>query len=226
MRLLLLFLLFFTQNTFGQIRNSGDILARRGIHQALKLEAFYYQNVGHDIQSQYGKIVAAYYNKDTSKAILITEKISTYDPTNNIREDEHNKVNFITADAFEEHYSNKHVLRTISAIYYSDPNDSNQWFLEVTDSTNYFIEISRETLTNYITRQIRPFFIDKEKQELLPVFWDSGRFAPSPDLRLHPAWNSYGKNIWQNREKKWRPYIGIPVLVRDFYLNKINNHGY
>jgi hypothetical protein len=226
MRFIIPLFFFFVLNTYGQTEDSYRILLEKGIRQAAEISELYKHGSGHDIQEHWGVAVASFCNLDTTRIIMITEKASTYDATNNIREDEHNKVNFITADAFEEPNTNKHILRTILAIYYPVMDTSKQWFVEVTDSTIFFTETGAKTLTKYMSGQVQTFFIDSEKNELLSVFWESGRFAPSPDLRQHPDWEGYGKHVWKNREKKWRPFIGMPILVRDFFLKNIGKRGY
>ena len=41
-----------------------------------------------------------------------------------------------------------------------------------------------------------------------------GLFEKTPDLREHPDWENYGETRWKEKENRWRPFIGIPNLVR------------
>lgn len=162
------------------------------------------------------KLYALYYNHDTTRIIFLTEAISTDDPTNDIRNDEHNKVNFITFGAFYEKHAHKYCHRIITALYFSLPNADARWYVHYSDSVIAYPAESHTGKLDFLTNSISLILIKNNGSDLAEEYWTTGLFEPTPDLRLDPHWEGYGKNVWKNKEQEFRPYIGVPALVRLF----------
>lgn len=168
-------------------------------------------------------IFSVYFNSDTTRIVFLSEKVSTYDPTNDIRNDEHNKVNFITFGAFNEKPALKYSFRTISAIYFALPDSDPIWYLHYSDADDAFPSSLKTGKLDFLKKSIPLALIKNDGNNLTNDFWLSGLFESTPDLRQDPDWDNYGKNVWKKKEEEFRPYIGVPSLVRIYLEQKTDN---
>jgi hypothetical protein len=160
------------------------------------------------------EVIAKFFNTDSTRLIFITERISSYDPTNDIGSDDHNKVNFITSGAFDNKNVRPHYYRTISVIYFPLQDQQQLWYTYYSDEFTCYPTLTMEGRLVYFASEIPRGLMNEEEGVLEEEFWISGLFVPTPDLRLDPNWDSYGKNVWKKKEQRFRPFIGLPELVR------------
>jgi hypothetical protein len=209
----LVIFLFCLDSGFSQNQTSYEKLLKNGESQISDYHKDF-EKVLYPLKLEEEEVIAVYFNVDSTRLMIITERFSSYDPTNDIRSDDHNKVNFITSDAFNNKNVSPHYYRTISAIHYPLQNQEQKWFLHYSEYYTCYPTLTMEGRLDYLANEIPASLMNEEEGELDDEFWISGLFAPTPDLRLDPNWDGYGKNVWKNKEQQLRPFIGLPGLVR------------
>lgn len=90
-----------------------------------------------------------------------------------------------------------------------------QWYIKQKKVT-YFNSPSFEIGKKRYFKKLREWGYFKDNSlEVNPDFWETNFFAKVKDLRKHPDWDKYGDNIWKQREKENRPYIGQYKIVAE-----------
>lgn len=221
--LVYLFLIIVSSSLVGQVESVYENLLSTGENNIL-IESKNLHTASGLLDLKEGEnIFSVYFNSDTTRIVFLSEKVSNYDPTNDIRNDEHNKVNFITFGAFNEKTALKYYFRAISAIYYALPDSDSIWFLHYSDADDAFPSSLKTGKLDFLKKSIPLALINNESNNLALSYWASGLFESTPDLRLDPNWDNYGKNVWVQKEKDYRPYIGYPALVRIYLEQKTDN---